>query len=126
MLLFSQGDDVKALLRDAMIPDISTSQLLKASKVDIASKGLTAAGASLLNSELPLGFRGDGGQQGTSVPSATPDARSGAAGTGDGSDQGFQKKTGMGISQPLLKNISLSLSLFRSSILGEYDTAFFP
>ena len=100
--VLSQGDDVKALLRDAMIPDISMSLLLKASKVDIANKGLTAAGASLLNSELPLGFRGDGGQQGTSVPSTAPEgtARSGAAGTGDGSDQCFQKKTGESVYVP--------------------------
>ena len=85
---------MKALLSDAMIKDIpcQSVQLQKASKVDIANKGLTAAGASLLASELVLG---DGGEmQDTATASPLPPAmavsRGSAAGIGDGSELGFQ------------------------------------
>lgn len=90
----SQADDVKALLSDAMIKDIpcQSIQLQKASKVDIAIKGLTAAGASLLASELVLG---DGGEVQDAAASSTympamAVSRAGAEGIGDGSELGFQ------------------------------------
>ena len=85
---------MKALLGDAMIKDIPSPliQLQKASKVDIANKGLTAAGASLLASELVLGD-GDEVQEDSANSALLPAvavSRGGAAGIGDGSELGFQ------------------------------------
>ena len=70
-----------------------TDQLNKSDKSNIANKGLTAAGASLLASELMI--LGDGGE-GVNNSSTGGGNVSGAgllrraAGTGDGSDQKFK------------------------------------
>lgn len=80
-----------------MLPDLTMSQVLKASKVDIASKGLTAAGASLLANESPIACKEDGVQQNTSLPpiakteNSVVEPRVARLGGGDGSDQGFQE-----------------------------------
>ena len=61
-------------------------------KSDIANKGLTAAGASLLASEIVLG--GDGIENTDSEVvgvSGAASTRTGLAGVGDGSAQGFRK-----------------------------------
>ena len=70
-----------------------TDQLNKSDKSNIANKGLTAAGASLLASELMI--LGDGGE-GVNNSSTGGGNVSGAgllrkaAGTGDGSDEKFK------------------------------------
>lgn len=80
-----QADDVKVLLQDAMIKDPSfVEKPVCGSKSDIVNKGLTAAGASLLASEIILG--GDGVE---STDDDKVSTRGGLAGVGDGSEQGF-------------------------------------
>ena len=63
-----QGDDVKALLQDATVPEVSTIPVVDANKKStksvIASKGLTAAGASLLASEYRDDDQGVGNRMG--------------------------------------------------------------
>ena len=89
-----QSDDVKSLLHDAMIQDPAHSTppinlTISDNKSHIAYKGLTAAGASLLASEMILGDGGEGISSlfntGSSVVGGVLNPRGGAA---DGSDQG--------------------------------------
>ena len=91
---FLQSDDVKSLLHDAMIQDPAhstppTNLTISDNKSHIAYKGLTAAGASLLASEMILGDGGEGISSlfntGSSIIGGVLNPRGGAA---DGSDQG--------------------------------------
>ena len=82
-----------------MMKDTSSElsiQLHKATKSNIANKGLTAAGASLLASEIILGDGVDGGGTYSSTMGIARMAtlRGGPAGKGDGSDQSVNKIQG--------------------------------
>ena len=78
-LFHIQADDVKALLSDANVSDDSTSAAptSASTKNKVASKGLTAAGASLLESEVLPDYHGIGKR------------------AGDGSDKPFRDGSGM-------------------------------
>ena len=94
-----------------MMKDTSSElsvQLHKATKSNIANKGLTAAGASLLASEIILGDGVDGGGTYNSTMSIARMAtlRGGPAGTGDGSDQSVNKIQGKAATLLLLQEIS--------------------
>ncbi len=74
-----QGDDVKALLQDAVCPGPTASLPVTgagSTKVIVATKGLTAAGASLLASDYVDSETGVGSRQ------------------GDGSDRPIRDRTG--------------------------------
>lgn len=86
-----QADDVKALLRDAMMqePSFSTppTDHAQSHKSDIAYKGLTAAGASLLASEMVLGGDGKEGALTTGGRGTVGVALNQRGEAADGSDQ---------------------------------------
>ncbi len=78
-----QGDDVKALLQDAVCPDptsLSLSGARGSTKITEASKGLTAAGASLLASDYVDSETGVGNRR------------------GDGSDRPIREQSGEWVS----------------------------
>lgn len=97
------ADDVIALLQDAMMKDIPPTipSAEKEAKSNIVNKGLTAAGASLLASELVLGDGVD------DKKGMVTQQRGGSAGVGDGSDKGFTSYRGGGDAPPPWHNVTV-------------------